>query len=886
MRLNESKSARRYHTARMVLPIAVLICLLPWGCPPPPDDGEGPPPPPPEIVYPPPPFFPGLTIHPTPPLPDPLATPMDPPQHVRLIERAVIRNLQGGSEYFRAANDIALSQDGMFVYVANRVGNHDSTLEVFRRDTKGLGLTFVESFVAIYDDGTTVRRMTHATTVKLTADGNGLIITGESRLNSNGRAAFLASLRIDPSTGTLSQASMQPIPAEDHFYYFSKIRPRANYPFVISPDGTDIYTFGGRLGPAHHQLDPSTGALTEISATFPNPFGGDGTKIFTGDAAISPDGKHIYVNVGVGYSTMIEDLNVYLCNPNHLIFERNLADGTLTLVGDTYSGGNGHAWNFAVSADGQFVYANGPNSEPRIVIYERDSDSGGLTLLSGAISGQEFALTPDDSGLLVARRDTDLLDYYTRDTNTGLLTLASSAARVPSSPAGPVHHPIEFLAFSPDGQTIYAGGYDFVSIFSRNVSNNELAFVADEQYGQPSDFVGLEDIGAAALSRDGRRFYISSLSKYTGGNDEWWQISDGSLAVFERFDDGPALNLVDRILGSTFDPPFFRPNAIAVSDTNEAVFVSETDLGRRWPVDPFAVSPSGDLEYLGEVEPFGKILALVPDSNSFYQFGQHSDPPSSNQRDDDWVRFGRFNPATQMVELDEPFKFDDSADARDGECISLGTTAQVSRNGRDIYFGDYYQIGSMSGNEVAHRAIVHIRRDPDTDEIGTQRFHLFLEAIEDFSDVPEGPHLTLAPDGKNLYAFAQPNGETVILITDRNDVTGDLSNFRYWRTGIDSTGGPTDPKQLIVSPDGLHVLVLEQEFADPADEDGDWITRVLRFDRDPATGDLELDEVFESTQLRDAEYPTRTLFQVSDPSDANPILYIGAKDRILALDLN
>lgn len=91
-------------------------------------------------------------------------------------------------------------------------------------------------------------------------------------------------------------------------------------------------------------------------------------------------------------------------------------------VADTIQGGG--SADIHLTQDGKFLYASHRLKGDGISIYSVDTATGALTRLGYQTTGvhpRNFALTPNDKYLLVACRDTNEIQIFERDMNTGLL---------------------------------------------------------------------------------------------------------------------------------------------------------------------------------------------------------------------------------------------------------------------------------------------------------------------------------------------------------------------------------------------------------------------------------------------------------------------------------
>ena len=102
-------------------------------------------------------------------------------------------------------------------------------------------------------------------------------------------------------------------------------------------------------------------------------------------------------------------------------------DGNLkeiqTIAADTV-GAKGSG-DIHISPDGKFLYASNRLKADGIAIFRIDSENGKLTKTGYQLTGvhpRNFIITPNGKYLLVACRDSNAIQVYERDADTGLLT--------------------------------------------------------------------------------------------------------------------------------------------------------------------------------------------------------------------------------------------------------------------------------------------------------------------------------------------------------------------------------------------------------------------------------------------------------------------------------
>jgi DNA-binding beta-propeller fold protein YncE len=239
---------------------------------------------------------------------------------------------------------------------------------------------------------------------------------------------------------------------------------------------------------------------------------------------ISPDGKNVYA------------LNYYAQNSNRiLVFARDAVTGRLTFIQE--HGGAGRLWGIArglvVSPDGKNVYACDHESNSGIVIFQRDPDTGWITMIGeGDECNGHMALSAD--GLSLYSNGTTYcdvvdtgcsyvtaFDVYSRDPATGLLTKLQTF-RNGYDGLTMLKHPSE-IAVSPDGISVYVvstrDGLEAspsLVTFSRDLGTGMLTLLSAESAVFSPDVVYLDPV----VSPDGRHVYVSDSAQ--GINQALW----------------------------------------------------------------------------------------------------------------------------------------------------------------------------------------------------------------------------------------------------------------------------------------------------------------------------------------------------------------------------
>lgn len=185
----------------------------------------------------------------------------------------------------------------------------------------------------------------------------------------------------------------------------------------------------------------------------------------------SPDDKYLYVtDLGTDHIHKFEvtsDSNFVVpgnppnfkiedgSGPRHLTFHPNgkyaylICELKGTIIAFSYSSLNGdfvqiqtiecdsvHASGSAdihISPDGRFLYGSNRLQNDGIAIFDIDSATGVLKQVGYQVSGKtprNFVITPNGKFVLVACQDGDVIEVYSRDENSGLLTATTQTISV------------------------------------------------------------------------------------------------------------------------------------------------------------------------------------------------------------------------------------------------------------------------------------------------------------------------------------------------------------------------------------------------------------------------------------------------------------------------
>ena len=280
---------------------------------------------------------------------------------------------------------------------------------------------------------------------------------------------------------------------------------------TISPDGLHVYV------PASNDdalvvfsRNTTTGALSHVESLQDGVAGVDGLN-GAHQAAVSPDGSHVYV---AGYT-----------DDAIAVFSRNSITGILTFVEVQLDGVGGvdglnNARSVVVSPDGNHVYAASATDDA-IAVFTRNTTTGALTYVEnlkdgvGGVDGLNGAYTvivsPDNAHVYAAAYNDDAVTVFTRNTTTGKLTYME--LHQDDSQGGSVNslNAARSVSISSDGLMVYAvsSSDDGLVAFTRNTATGRLSF--DSEYLDGVGGVnGLDGTRYLAISPDDLYIYTVS----------------------------------------------------------------------------------------------------------------------------------------------------------------------------------------------------------------------------------------------------------------------------------------------------------------------------------------------------------------------------------------
>ena len=736
------------------------------------------------------------------------------------------------------ASDVALSPDGLHVYVS---GQLDDAVAIFSRNPADGTVTFAGT---VRDGVGGVDGLDQAVAIAISADGASVYVAGA---NDDAVAVFS---RV-PAAGTLVflEVKRDGVGGVDGLDGASDLK--------LSPDGAHLYVAGFNDGAvAVFARNSGDGSLTFVERK-----GAASTAGLDGASgiALSPVGDSVYVAGALDDSIVT--------------FARNPGTGRLTPVGVHSDGSAGVVGldgvsDLVVSPSGLHLYAAGQAADA-VVLFRRDTATGSLAFVERVRDGltgegldgvAHLAISPDADYLYTAAIADDAVAAFARPTDSacassgagdllesidvaaGGRVLLTVAATVVAAPVG-VDCPPPLATDRRcvvNQATVTAAATDLPEAdLSDNSSTDadyigrraDLAITKDDGLAEYDGLAGATDIAVAPSSTVPN----AGSHLYTAG------AGDNAIGVFDRVaDPGPSYGLlhfagvvrdgvsgVDGIAGVSAlvlnheDPSVAGRHLYAAGPSDNAVAAFRRDLS------------TGELTLL-EVERHGtagvggmlgaSALALSPDGDHLYVVGTDSDAVVTFRRDGDpdSDQFGSLtfveavSEATGVLGLDRP------------EAVA------VSPDGAHLY------VASPLGDSLT---VLSRTTDPANSSFGRLAY---VEHLVDGTGGVDGlagvSALVLAADGAHLYA-AGPDDNAVALF-ERNDDAGspDFGRLTYLgvvRDGQAGFDGLAGARALALAAGDLHLYVA-----------GTLDDAVAILDRDPGSGALSFNGLVRDGDLQ------------------------------------
>lgn len=317
---------------------------------------------------------------------------------------------------------VAVSPDGRYLYTA---AFQASTIGTFKRDPE-TGILTAPTFIS---DG---RNLSGVVALRLSEDGNRAAAT-----------AFVSQtvtlFSRDPSTGELSVLDRARNGEDSVTSMFWPIDAS------FSPDGRFLYVISGKLPGSLSVFGVSEeGDLSLIEEST----GHDGCFADARGILLSPDGSSLYItSAGAHTLTVLDrDAQTGKVSIRHILKDGQEANGL------------GGAMRVTRSADGRYIYVSSGRfgGDNAVTVFSLRPDGslqlvqeligarGGLDLFTG---GNEIYLSPDGFHVFVAGTLSGTVAHFSRDPDTGVLSLLEMLYQGTGSAAG--------VGMDPEGNNLY-----------------------------------------------------------------------------------------------------------------------------------------------------------------------------------------------------------------------------------------------------------------------------------------------------------------------------------------------------------------------------------------------------------------------------------------------
>ncbi len=286
---------------------------------------------------------------------------------------------------------LAPSANGERVYVVGEGGGEAATANALQFDKATGKLTFLNSFTT---DGASPCHVALSPNEEFIATAN---YTGGSitlfPIDETGK------LSPDKLLIPFSGSSINKARQEKPHLHNIRFTPDGNY-LLANDLGTDnIHRFTIDRSGEKEWINPASQLDIAIKP-------GSGPRHTT----FHPNGKFIYL-----INELSGEVTAFSYDKGAMNIIQYIAADTVNAAGSA---------DIHVSSDGKFLYASNRLKADGIAIFSIDQTSGKLTKVGYQLTGihpRNFNITPDGRFLLVACRDSDVVQFFERDKETGLL---------------------------------------------------------------------------------------------------------------------------------------------------------------------------------------------------------------------------------------------------------------------------------------------------------------------------------------------------------------------------------------------------------------------------------------------------------------------------------
>jgi 6-phosphogluconolactonase (cycloisomerase 2 family) len=289
---------------------------------------------------------------------------------------------------------LVFSPNEQFVYAVGENGEDDSYAHAFSFDKSNGQLKLIDSQLTFGSSPAYITLDAQGNNVITANYGGGSI--SQFNVNTNGTLSPLSNLFEFEGSGEDPVRQKQP--------HLHSVRYSPDGMFMFATDlGTDkIY----RYKTITSVFEGQPALLKNDTAVFQTP-AGTGPRHFD----YHPNGLYFYLLGEISGEVIVYDYNM-----GDLQQKQRILSDTV--------GAQGSA-DIHVSPNGRFLYASNRLEADGIAIFEIDSQDGTLTKVGYQLTAKHprnFAITPNGKFILVAGRDDNVIQVYSIDKKTGLLT--------------------------------------------------------------------------------------------------------------------------------------------------------------------------------------------------------------------------------------------------------------------------------------------------------------------------------------------------------------------------------------------------------------------------------------------------------------------------------
>lgn len=307
--------------------------------------------------------------------------------NTKTLEATQIGVAQSGNPSF-----VIQARDGKTAYAVNEFNDGRQGVSSYTFGSKGIKLA---SSASIPEGG---------------EDPCNILYTGGAIVTSNYTGGSLSAFAINRngSIGELTQTWVPDIQGVAHIHC-AVLSPDGKYIFVTDLGNECIYRFERLNGPA---------PLGEVSVAWGSVAG---MRYGPRHLTFSPDGIFAYL----------------LCELGDKLISFRYDNGELIQLQDlnAYDGHGGGSADIHLSPDGRFLYTSHRLKEDGVAVFKVDATSGEATPVGYQPTGihpRNFTITPDGKLLLCACRDSDRIEIYSIDPESGLLTDTGKSIDLPA----------------------------------------------------------------------------------------------------------------------------------------------------------------------------------------------------------------------------------------------------------------------------------------------------------------------------------------------------------------------------------------------------------------------------------------------------------------------